>query len=101
MKTALTAINAELDSIRAAGTWREERVITTPQRSRIDTTARDGVVNFCEKDFECVDKGFGEDQEVDVVIRPEDIYIGRLGDEAKGKEAKGKRRKARRWRVHW
>ena len=29
MKSALTAINAELDSIRAAGTWREERIITT------------------------------------------------------------------------
>ena len=51
MKSALTAINAELDSIRAAGTWREERVITTPQRSRIDTTAKDGVVNFCANNY--------------------------------------------------
>ena len=40
------------------------------------TMVKDGVVNFCENDFECVDKGFGEDQEVDVVVRPEDIYIG-------------------------
>ena len=30
MKSALTAITAELDAIREAGTWREERVITTP-----------------------------------------------------------------------
>ena len=51
MKTALTAINAELDSIRAAGTWREERIITTPQRSRIDTTAKQGVVNFCANNY--------------------------------------------------
>ena len=51
MKSALTAINAELDSIRAAGTWRDERVITTPQRSRIDTTAKDGVVNFCANNY--------------------------------------------------
>ena len=51
MKTALTAINAELDSIRAAGTWREERIITTPQRSRIDTTAAKGVVNFCANNY--------------------------------------------------
>ena len=51
MKSALTAINAELESIRQAGTWREERVITTPQRSRIDTTAKDGVVNFCANNY--------------------------------------------------
>ena len=51
MKSALTAITAELDSIRAAGTWREERIITTPQRSRIDTTAKSGVVNFCANNY--------------------------------------------------
>ena len=51
MKSALTAINAELDAIRAAGTWREERIITTPQRSRIDTTAAKGVVNFCANNY--------------------------------------------------
>lgn len=51
MKTALTAISAELDAIREAGTWREERVITTPQYSRIDTTARPGVVNFCANNY--------------------------------------------------
>ncbi len=44
MKSALTAINQELDAIRQAGTWREERIITTPQRSRINTTAKEGVV---------------------------------------------------------
>ena len=51
MKSALNAINAELESIRAAGTWREERIITTPQRSRIDTTAKPGVVNFCANNY--------------------------------------------------
>ena len=51
MKTALNAINAELDAIRAAGTWREERVITTPQYSRINTTAKPGVVNFCANNY--------------------------------------------------
>jgi hypothetical protein len=30
MKTALKAFEQELDAIREAGTWREERVITTP-----------------------------------------------------------------------
>ena len=51
MKSALTAISAELDAIREAGTWREERIITTPQYSRIDTTAKPGVVNFCANNY--------------------------------------------------
>ncbi len=51
MKTALTAITAELEAIREAGTWRDERVITTPQYSRIDTTAKPGVVNFCANNY--------------------------------------------------
>ena len=51
MKSALTAINAELDAIREAGTWREERIITTPQYSRINTTAKPGVVNFCANNY--------------------------------------------------
>ena len=40
MKTALQAFEKELDAIREAGTWREERIITTPQRSCIDTTQK-------------------------------------------------------------
>ncbi|MBR2483896.1 MAG: glycine C-acetyltransferase [Oscillospiraceae bacterium] len=51
MKSALTAIRAELDAISEAGTWREERIITTPQRARIDTTARDGVLNMCANNY--------------------------------------------------
>ena len=51
MKSALNAFAAELDAIREAGTWREERVITTPQYSRIDTTAKPGVVNFCANNY--------------------------------------------------
>jgi len=51
MKSALTAIAAELEAIRQAGTWREERIITTPQRSRIDTTAKNGVVNMCANNY--------------------------------------------------
>ena len=51
MKSALNAISAELEAIRQAGTWREERVITTPQYSRIDTTAKPGVVNFCANNY--------------------------------------------------
>ena len=51
MKTALTAFRQELDAIREAGTWREERIITTPQYSRIDTTAKKGVVNLCANNY--------------------------------------------------
>lgn len=36
---------------------------------------RDRKVAFLGLEFDCVDEGFGEDQPVDVVIRPEDIYI--------------------------
>ena len=35
----------------------------------------DKLVRFCNTDFECVDEGFGENMPVDVVIRPEDLYI--------------------------
>ena len=51
MKSALTAIQQELNAIREAGTWREERIITTPQYSRIDTTQKQGVVNMCANNY--------------------------------------------------
>jgi len=40
------------------------------------TMVKDRLVNFIGHDFECVDEGFGENVPVDVVIRPEDVYIG-------------------------
>ena len=36
---------------------------------------KDKLVEFVGHEFECVDEGFGENVEVDVVVRPEDIYI--------------------------
>ncbi len=36
---------------------------------------KDSLVEFAGHRFECVDKGFGQNVPVDVVIRPEDIYI--------------------------
>ncbi len=39
------------------------------------TMIRDRRVRFCDKEFDCIDEGFGENVPVDVVIRPEDIYI--------------------------
>ena len=35
----------------------------------------DKLVEFAGHQFECVDEGFGENVDVDVVVRPEDIYI--------------------------
>ena len=51
MKTALHAFEQELNAIREAGTWREERIITTPQRSCIDTTQKSHVVNMCANNY--------------------------------------------------
>ncbi len=51
MKTALKSFEQELQSIRDAGTWRNERIITTPQRSRIDTTEKPAVVNMCANNY--------------------------------------------------
>jgi len=35
----------------------------------------DDLVRFCGTDFQCVDEGFGKNEPVDVVIRPEDIML--------------------------
>ena len=42
----------------------------------------DRLVRFCEHEFDCVDTGFGDRTQVDVVIRPEDIYIFEPSDAA-------------------
>ena len=39
------------------------------------TMLRDRRVSFIGHEFDCVDEGFGENVPVDVVVRPEDIYI--------------------------
>ena len=41
----------QLKEIKQAGTHKEERVITTPQRARIDTTATKGVLNMCANNY--------------------------------------------------
>ena len=51
MKTAYESYRAELAAIREAGTYKDERIITTPQKSRIDTTAAHGVVNMCANNY--------------------------------------------------
>ena len=51
MKSALNEFQSQLEAIRQAGTWREERIISTPQRARIDTTQRPGVLNLCANNY--------------------------------------------------
>ena len=40
----------------------------------------DRVVKICDHIFPCIDEGFGKKKPVDVVIRPEDIIIGKSGE---------------------
>lgn len=42
----------------------------------------DSLVEFAGHQFECVDKGFGLNEPVDVVVRPEDIYIFEMSEAA-------------------
>lgn len=40
-----------LDDIKESGLWKTERIITTPQSNKIDTTATKGVLNFCANNY--------------------------------------------------
>ena len=51
MKSALKQYQETLDQIRREGTYKDERIITTPQRARIDTTAAKRVVNLCANNY--------------------------------------------------
>jgi len=51
MKKAYELYQNELSAIREAGTYKDERIIVTPQKSRIDTTLAKGVVNMCANNY--------------------------------------------------
>ena len=51
MKKALGIFKEQLQDIRKAGTWREERVILTPQKSRIATASGGRVLNLCANNY--------------------------------------------------
>lgn len=51
MKQAYEIFRNELASIKEAGTYKDERIITTPQRARIDTTKTNGVLNMCANNY--------------------------------------------------
>lgn len=41
----------QLSAMRESGTYKDERIITTPQQSRVDTTATRGVLNLCANNY--------------------------------------------------
>ena len=60
MKSALKRYAAELEAIRQAGTYKDERLITTAQSARIDTTKVNGVLNMCANNY----LGLANDQRI-------------------------------------
>lgn len=51
MSKPLSVFTKQLSDIRDAGTFKDERIITTPQRARIDTTRSEGVLNMCANNY--------------------------------------------------
>ncbi|ATW27030.1 glycine C-acetyltransferase [Candidatus Formimonas warabiya] len=51
MKTAFNYISREIEAIKEAGTYKEERVIFSPQSSRIDTASKKQVLNMCANNY--------------------------------------------------
>ncbi len=51
MRKGLEIFRKELEDIKAAGTFKEERIITTGQSARIDTTKVEGVLNLCANNY--------------------------------------------------
>ncbi len=60
MKTAFGYFQKALGDIEAAGTMKSERIITTPQRARINTTKAKGLLNLCANNY----LGLSDDQEI-------------------------------------
>ncbi|MBR4435288.1 MAG: glycine C-acetyltransferase [Clostridia bacterium] len=51
MKQAYDIFRGELAAIKEAGTYKDERIITTPQKARIDTIKTEGVLNMCANNY--------------------------------------------------
>lgn len=51
MKKALSYFETTLDEIRQSGTFKDERVLTTPQGARISTLTAKGVLNMCANNY--------------------------------------------------
>ncbi len=51
MKKAFDYYRQEIEAIKEAGTYKEERIILSPQSSRIDTTNNKQVLNMCANNY--------------------------------------------------
>jgi len=51
MKTAINYIVHEIEAIKEAGNYKDERIILSPQGSRIDTTSKKRVLNMCANNY--------------------------------------------------
>lgn len=51
MYSIQSALQEEINDIKAAGLYKQERIITTPQGAEIDTTAMPDVLNFCANNY--------------------------------------------------
>lgn len=60
MKTGLKVIEEQLETLKASGVYSEERVLTVPQGSKIDTLEKSGVINMCANNY----LGLANDQEL-------------------------------------
>ena len=60
MKTGLMVIEEQLEALKASGVYSEERVLTVPQGSKIDTLEKSGVINMCANNY----LGLANDQEL-------------------------------------
>ena len=50
-KSAVEIYKAQLQEIKDAGLWKDERIITTPQKSVIDTTMAHNGINMCANNY--------------------------------------------------
>ncbi|MDO5022992.1 MAG: glycine C-acetyltransferase [Eubacteriales bacterium] len=51
MKKALEFFKQEIEEIKKAGTSKDERIIITPQKARVDTTQAKNVLNMCANNY--------------------------------------------------
>ena len=51
MKSAIKIWQGNIQEIKDSGLWKDERVITTPQSSKIDTTKNKDLINMCANNY--------------------------------------------------
>ncbi len=67
-KSAMEIYKSQLQEIKDAGLWKDERIITTPQKSVIDTTKVNNVINMCANNY------LGLSNNQDVIQAAKDSY---------------------------